>query len=355
VSQVSQETTQNTTGPGARTAFAPEAAPVQLQQGGAAGGAPVGEGAGSATEGLSPSAAAAAPVMAHWAEEGVAAAPQPTLRVGSSGEAVRRLQELLNQRGAGLVPDGQFGPKTRSAVVAFQQGSGLTPDGVVGPMTWGALLGTAPPKTEKPPEGKPPEGKKEGIEPDKGTGTGTGTATTPPPGDKVVSGSRQAIIAVARAEVGNGVAARIPGEPDETGKATRKGWERLLEYFTVAYGGTLPMPHMKDIIKYHKYGMGAQSGGLQSWCGIFANWACKTAGVSVPNWKIGGTPMGPFSQNPEPGDIGYIDQPFQHHCVVIAVDGDTITSVDGNSGADSSVQLRTRSRSQFTLFMKVPA
>jgi peptidoglycan hydrolase-like protein with peptidoglycan-binding domain/D-alanyl-D-alanine dipeptidase len=61
-------------------------------------------------------------------------ADRPPLRLGSTGDAVRRLQERL-----GLTPDGTFGSKTDEAVRAFQTANGLTPDGVVGPKTWTAL------------------------------------------------------------------------------------------------------------------------------------------------------------------------------------------------------------------------
>lgn len=59
-----------------------------------------------------------------------------------TGEHVQFLQRRLNE--TGTVPplrvDGEFGPFTRSAVIAFQRQRGLKPDGVVGPITWGELL-----------------------------------------------------------------------------------------------------------------------------------------------------------------------------------------------------------------------
>lgn len=64
------------------------------------------------------------------------------LRRGSSGPAVVRLQQLLNQHsGAGtiLVPDGLFGAGTEQAVRAFQVQRGLLADGVVGEQTWQSL------------------------------------------------------------------------------------------------------------------------------------------------------------------------------------------------------------------------
>ena len=73
------------------------------------------------------------------------AAPSRLLRVGSSGPDVADLQTELNQAGAEppLQADGQFGPRTRAAVVEFQRANGLDPDGVVGPQTRRALDGAA--------------------------------------------------------------------------------------------------------------------------------------------------------------------------------------------------------------------
>ena len=66
---------------------------------------------------------------------------QPILRTGSRGDAVRKLQELLNALGydCGSV-DGIFGSKTYAAVLAFQKANGLAADGIVGSLTWGKLV-----------------------------------------------------------------------------------------------------------------------------------------------------------------------------------------------------------------------
>jgi len=58
-----------------------------------------------------------------------------TLRLGDSGDAVRAVQQALK---IGSI-DGEFGPATQQAVVAFQTASGLTADGIVGPKTLAAL------------------------------------------------------------------------------------------------------------------------------------------------------------------------------------------------------------------------
>jgi peptidoglycan hydrolase-like protein with peptidoglycan-binding domain len=64
----------------------------------------------------------------------------PTLRLGSTGPDVRRLQQLLIANGfsPGAV-DGIFGSKTQAAVMAFQKSKGLVVDGIVGVKTWTAL------------------------------------------------------------------------------------------------------------------------------------------------------------------------------------------------------------------------
>jgi len=57
------------------------------------------------------------------------------LKIGSTGENVRLLQEVL-----GLVPDGNFGPKTELAVKAYQTKNKMVVDGIVGPKTWKSLI-----------------------------------------------------------------------------------------------------------------------------------------------------------------------------------------------------------------------
>jgi peptidoglycan hydrolase-like protein with peptidoglycan-binding domain len=69
---------------------------------------------------------------------------QPTISLGATGDAVRRLQRALRRTPMwGFVVDGVFGPATEAAVKEFQQGS-LVADGVVGPLTWAALPSGAP-------------------------------------------------------------------------------------------------------------------------------------------------------------------------------------------------------------------
>ncbi|MEH2175227.1 peptidoglycan-binding domain-containing protein [Nostoc sp.] len=65
--------------------------------------------------------------------------PLPTLYFGSSGIAVRALQQLLVSNGYAVRVDGIFGALTETAVKAFQNQQNLGVDGVVGQRTWSAL------------------------------------------------------------------------------------------------------------------------------------------------------------------------------------------------------------------------
>jgi hypothetical protein len=69
-----------------------------------------------------------------------AIAPGATLRLGSTGADVRRLQDALRDHGffSGTT-DGTFGSTTDTAVRRFQTARSLVSDGVVGPNTWAAL------------------------------------------------------------------------------------------------------------------------------------------------------------------------------------------------------------------------
>lgn len=82
---------------------------------------------------LSPTAANADPVYPFTSS-------CPNLTEGMSGSCVAGLQyELDEYYGFSLAQDGQFGPATEAAVVAFQQKAGIGVDGQAGPQTRTAL------------------------------------------------------------------------------------------------------------------------------------------------------------------------------------------------------------------------
>jgi peptidoglycan hydrolase-like protein with peptidoglycan-binding domain len=62
------------------------------------------------------------------------------IKQGQHSGCVTELQQLLNAKiGAGLVKDGEFGPKTKAAVIGYQRAKNLSVDGIVGPQTKSSL------------------------------------------------------------------------------------------------------------------------------------------------------------------------------------------------------------------------
>lgn len=112
------------------------------------------------------------------------------LKQGAAGAGVRVLQLLLNQKGARIVVDQEYGPMTANAVRAFQQANGLVVDGWVGPQTAGALES---PTSKDVPRGVASGGGGGGKEP-------TAPASGPEP--KNVSEWRDKVIAAAETHLG---------------------------------------------------------------------------------------------------------------------------------------------------------
>jgi len=96
----------------------------------------------------------------------------PVLKQGSTGPDVIALQTRLKD--LGFDPngvDGNFGPGTKAALIAFQKSKGLTADGMAGPQTMGALqLG-----------GAAAAGAGTGTTTSSGGSVGSGAATGPAP------------------------------------------------------------------------------------------------------------------------------------------------------------------------------
>lgn len=61
----------------------------------------------------------------------------PMIESGDVGKAVEVWQKIV-----GTAEDGEFGPKTKAATIAFQQRYSLEVDGIASPQSWGAGLKT---------------------------------------------------------------------------------------------------------------------------------------------------------------------------------------------------------------------
>jgi peptidoglycan hydrolase-like protein with peptidoglycan-binding domain len=72
-----------------------------------------------------------------WRAIDLADVSEPTLRKGSTGNPVRRLQLTISLAGYDTKGvDGKFGANTETAVKQLQKDGALTADGIVGPDTW---------------------------------------------------------------------------------------------------------------------------------------------------------------------------------------------------------------------------
>lgn len=83
--------------------------------------------------------------LIHLAQADTSPLADPVLERSDYGPAVSDVQTMLAALGypIGRV-DGDFGPRTEAAVIAFQRATGLTTDGVVESYTWAALRQAVP-------------------------------------------------------------------------------------------------------------------------------------------------------------------------------------------------------------------
>jgi len=130
----------------------------------------------------------------------------------------------------------------------------------------------------------------------------------------------------------------------DRGDGRKYGWLRIHDYYKVAlptYNDPELLEGIKAASKYpgQKYDAVAKTwspkGGAWSWCGIFAMWAVRTV-TGRGAWET--QPIGFTHQadvaSAKPGDIIHrIDDPnnqLNHHCLVRLVEGDKVTTINGN-------------------------
>lgn len=119
--------------------------------------------------------------------------------------------------------------------------------------------------------------------------------------------------------------------------------QTILEKAVSQIGNPSPDTYWADVLA--SFRPGGQKG--LAWCGAFALWCLRQAGVTTRLWRIGlgflsVPPALKQTLIPETGDIAYFDRPFQHHAIVDKIVGDTLYTVDGNQGAPQTVRAKAR-------------
>lgn len=93
------------------------------------------------------------------------------------------------------------------------------------------------------------------------------------------------------------------------------------------------------------------------WCGAFALACIHGAELGKElRWMIGKGFLFTLHRTliPEPGDIAYLAEPFQHHAVVCHVSADDIVgTVNGNQGAAEPIKYATHPLAHWTAFYSI--
>jgi len=93
-----------------------------------------------------------------------------------------------------------------------------------------------------------------------------------------------------------------------------------------------------------------------SWCGVFALWVLRQAGLTQAKWIAGKGFIYPVGLRPtfapEPGDVAYFDK-MQHQAIVAAVNTDgTVTLINGNGDSGKVSESRTP-KTKVTAFFSI--
>ncbi|MEQ9668107.1 hypothetical protein [Coleofasciculus sp. G2-EDA-02] len=172
---------------------------------------------------------------------------------------------------------------------------------------------------------------------------------------------RQRVVAIAMSQVGTvfgDVAEAVQPDSPQEGKV-RVGYQRIAEYFATALGDPSYLdpssPNHKQV--KHKIAGNVYEGKdatgktktrhtndiLPEWCGIFVLWAFKSAGFGVGVWEYGTSiphiaGFKPVAKTEvKPGDVGMVTRK-SHQFIVVKInsDGDTLTTVEGNTDSSGS-------------------
>lgn len=274
--------------------------------------------------------------------------PYPALSFGSVGEAVLLLQRALNvapTKLPRLKEDSNFGPKTRGRVMEFQGQKNVVKDGVVGPVTWAQLEPFVKELLKILDKNFPAAGDENALRQRIVDVAKASFDTWGWGADKEVTPDGSARIAAAR-----GVG------PTMAGRRARQGGVALASIYAMAGAGgdkcltiatTMENVYQQDVrdpVVKEKRRNAINQEDIGSWCGIFATYCYRAAGLKV-SWDLVRLQSADYFEKlgandaVRKGDIGVCDKQTNHHFIVVrdASPGEHVHSIDGNVGNPSEM------------------
>ena len=97
----------------------------------------------------------------------------------------------------------------------------------------------------------------------------------------------------------------------------------------------------------------------KEWCGALALFCLHGAGLGLSlSWLFGPPHFGFLwnldqTKSPKPGDIAYLDKPWQHHAIVVEVVGDVVHTIDGNQGPTEPIKTHEAPLTHWTAFFSI--
>jgi len=246
--------------------------------------------------------------------------------------AIRKFQNTQFGSADGRVDVGQ---RTLERLQTFDKGPGAGPAPLPGGVQSPQIVtppGFLPPMSDQPPN--PPVNIPSGLSP-----------------------LRQRILQIAMGEALPESAVTDLKTIRDGNETVRAGWKRLKQYFDEGVDGWTEQK-WKDKATYDGVRIPGRripqpgTGGV-SWCGIFATWCVRQAGVET-KWRYGVGPSGlklNFSRDCKPGDIAVMAKNV-HHFIVASPTADSIITINGNSD-NQSILVKPRPLSSVVYFYSV--
>jgi len=268
------------------------------------------------------------------------------LRRGSRGDDVIVLQRVLNSAGksrfSNLADDGMFGPKTSQRVYEFQTANQLSADGIVGDKTWSQLdlivkiidhlVNQIPPEKEQAMRQRIADFAMHYQ-------LKLGWRAS----DRVGSPASSFRIAANHAADGwkFDPHAHPPQQTSRNDLRLRQGGLALATIFKFAWPNRAsrnsPLNISTRAVKNYALGIGSRNDfDIESWCGVFAMYVYRTAGIDV-KWNAHANKFkGVIGRPPQKGDLGVSGFGSadtggrNHHFIVINVAGGIAQTIEGN-------------------------